>query len=141
LHKQKIHPKAACIFLRHPTSSPDQSGEQIMKTVYFKSGEAEWKYELDDEQYQEIIEGIEEDGTDHQELLDESFEILRDISIIEDDEMDEDDEIDQTISVAFLWYYFNNLPEDKGRIDGDIVVIEDDDGTGVSVLPAIDVIE
>lgn len=116
-------------------------GEFIMKTVYFKSGEAEWKYELDDEQYQEIIDNIEEDGTDHQELLDESFEILRDVSLIEDDEMDEDDQIDQTISVAFLWYYFNTLPEDKGRIEGDIVVIEDDDGTGVSVLPADDVIE
>ena len=112
-----------------------------MKTVYFKSGEAEWKYELDDEQYQEIIDGIEEDGTDHQELLEESFEILRDISIIEDDEMDEDDEIDQTISVAFLWYYFNTLPEDKGKIEGDIVVVEDDDGTGVSVLPASDILE
>jgi len=112
-----------------------------MKIVYFKAGEAEWKYELDDEQYQDIIDSLEEDGTDHQEMLDESLEILRDISVIADEELDEDDEIDQTISVAFLWYYFNSLPEGKGRIEGDIVVIEDDDGTGVSVVPALDVIE
>ena len=112
-----------------------------MKTVYFKSGEAQWKYELDDDQYQDIIDSIEEDGIDHQELLDDSLEILRDISIIDDDEMDEDDEIDQTISVAFLWYYFNTLPEGKGRILGDIAVVEDDDGDGVTVVAAADVVD
>jgi hypothetical protein len=109
-----------------------------MKTVYFKSGEAEWKYELDDEQYDEIIRSIREDGADPQAMLDECFEILRDVSVLDEEEMDEDDEIDQTISVAFIWYYFNTLPEDKGRITGDVVVIEDDDGTGVSILPASD---
>jgi len=112
-----------------------------MKIVYFKSGEAEWKYELNDEEYAEIIKGILEDGTDFEEMLDESLEILRDVSSLDDDEMDEDDQIDQTISVAFIWHYFNSLPEDQGRIDGDVVVIEDEDGTGVSVLSAEEAIE
>jgi len=112
-----------------------------MKTVYFKSGEAEWKYELEDEEFDNIIKGILEDGTDFDELLDESLEILRDISAMDDDEMDEDDQIDQTISVAFIWYYFNNLPEGEGRVEGDVALIEDEDGTGVSVLAATDIIE
>ncbi len=112
-----------------------------MKTVYFKSGEAEWKYELDDKEYDQIIEGILEDGTDFEEMLDESLEILRDVSAMDDEQLDEDDQIDQTISVAFVWHYFNSLPEDQGRIAGDIVVIEDDDGTGVSILSAEDAIE
>ena len=111
-----------------------------MKTVYFKSGEAEWKYELDDEEYQNIIDNILEDGTDFEEMLDDSLEIMRDMSAMDDEELDEDDQIDQTISVAFIWYYFNNLPEDKGRIDGDVVLVEDEDGSGVSVLAAEDVI-
>jgi hypothetical protein len=113
----------------------------MMKTVYFKSGEAEWKYELDDKEYDQIISGILEDATDFEEMLDESLEILRDVSSLDDDELDEDDQIDQTISVAFIWHYFNSLPEDQGRIDGDVVVIEDDDGTGVSVLSAEEAIE
>ncbi len=112
-----------------------------MKTVYFKSGDAEWKYELDDKEFDQIIHGILEDGTDFEEMLDESLEILRDVSSMDDDELDEDDQIDQTISVAFIWHYFNNLPEDQGRIEGDVVVIEDDDGTGVSVLSADEAIE
>jgi hypothetical protein len=111
-----------------------------MKTVYFKSGDAEWKYELDDEEYKNIIENILEDGTDFEEMLDDSLEIIRDMSALEDDEMDEDDQIDQTISVAFIWHYFNSLAEDKGRIDGDIVLVEDEDGSGVSVLSADEVI-
>ena len=53
----------------------------------------------------------------------------------------EDDQIDQTISVSFIWHYFNNLPEGQGRIEGDVVLIEDDDGAGVSVMAATDVIE
>ncbi|MDR3441371.1 hypothetical protein [Telmatospirillum sp.] len=112
-----------------------------MKTVYFKSGDAEWKYELDDKEHEQIIHGIIQDGTDFEEMLDESLEILRDVSAMDDDELDEDDQIDQTISVAFIWHYFNSLPEDQGRIDGDIVVIEDDDGTGVSILSAEEAIE
>ncbi len=112
-----------------------------MKTVYFKSGDAEWKYELEDEEHDQIIRGILDDGTDFEEMLDESLEILRDISSLDDDELDEDDQIDQSISVAFIWHYFNNLPADQGRIVGDVVVVEDDDGTGVSVLSADDAIE
>jgi hypothetical protein len=112
-----------------------------MKTVYFKSGEAEWKYELDDKEHEQIIQGILEDGTDFEEMLDESLEILRDVSAMDDDDLDEDDQIDQTISVAFIWHYFNTLPEDQGRIEGDIVIIEDEDGTGVSILSAEEAIE
>ncbi|HIJ38881.1 MAG TPA: hypothetical protein HPP80_08305, partial [Rhodospirillaceae bacterium] len=66
---------------------------------------------------------------------------LRDISAMDDDELDDDDEIDQTVSVSFIWHYFNSLPVDKGRIDGDIVLIEDDDGTGVSVMAAHEIIQ
>lgn len=112
-----------------------------MKTVYFKSGDAEWKYELDDEEHEQIIKGILDDGTDFEEMLDESLEILRDISDLDDDELDEDDQIDQTISVAFIWHYFNTLPENEGRIIGDIVLVEDEDGTGVSVMSVDDAFE
>ncbi len=111
-----------------------------MKTVYFKSGDAEWKYELDDEEFQNVIDNILEDGTDFEEMLDDSLEIIRDTASLDDDEMDEDDQIDQTISVAFIWHYFNSLPEDKGRVVGDVVLVEDEDGSGVSVLSAEDVI-
>ena len=112
-----------------------------MKTVYFKSGAAEWKYELDDQEHEHIVKSIIDDGTDFEEMLDESLEILRDISNLEDEELDEDDQIDQTISVSFIWHYFNNLPADQGRIHGDVVVVEEDDGAGVSVMAAHDVIE
>lgn len=112
-----------------------------MKTVYFKSGDAEWKYELEDEEHEQIIAGILEDGTDFENMLDESIEILRDISMMDEDDMDEDDLIDQTVSVAFIWHYFNALPEDSGKIEGDVVLIEDEDGTGVSVLSIDDIIE
>jgi hypothetical protein len=115
--------------------------ELPMKTVYFKSGDAEWKYELDDVEHEQIIKSIIEDGTDFEEMLDESLEILRDISAIDDEELDEDDQIDQTISVSFIWHYFNNLPEGNGRIEGDVVLIEDDDGSGVSVMAATEVID
>lgn len=112
-----------------------------MKTVYFKSGDAEWKYELENEEYDNIIKGILEDQTDPEEFLNDSLETLRDISALDDDELDEDDQIDQTISVAFIWYYFNTLPNDADRIDGDVALIEDDDGTGISVVPASELIE
>jgi hypothetical protein len=112
-----------------------------MKTIYFKSGDSEWKYELDDEEHDNIIQNILEDNPDFEEMLDDSLEVIRDISGLEEEEMDEDDQIDQTISVAFIWHYFNTLPEEKGRIIGDIVLVEDDDGNGVSVLAASDAIE
>jgi len=112
-----------------------------MKTVYFKTGEAEWKFQLEDSEYDQVIQSIIDDEIDRDEMRDESIEVLRDVSSLADDEMDEDDQMDQTISVSFLWYYFNTLPEDKGRIDGDIVLIEDDEGDGVSVLAASDITE
>ncbi len=112
-----------------------------MKTVYFKSGEAHWKYELEDEEYDNIIRNIQEDKPDVEEMLSDSLEILRDISAMDEDEMDEDDQIDQTISVAYIWYYFNHIAEGEAHITGDVALIEDDDGEGVTVLAAADVVE
>jgi hypothetical protein len=133
-------PSRFLLFSRRSLSFRHPIQESAMKTVYFKSGDAEWKYELDDEEYQNIIENILEDGTDFEEMLDDSLEIIRDMSALEEEEMDEDDQIDQTISVAFIWHYFNSLPEDKGRIVGDVVLVEDEDGSGVSVLAADEII-
>ncbi len=113
-----------------------------MKTVYYKSGEAEWKYELEDDQYDEIIEAILEDETDPEEMLQDSLEILRDVADLADDELTEDDVIDQTTSIAYLWYYFNSLPEgNAGRIEGDIVLLETEDGEGVAILSASEIAE
>ena len=111
-----------------------------MKTVYFKSGEVQLKYELEEDEYAEVIRNILEDDPDRNEMLNESLEIMRDLSSLSDEELDEDDQIDQTISVAFIWHYFNNLPADQGRIDGDVALIEDDDGTGISVMNAKDIV-
>lgn len=112
-----------------------------MKTVYFKSGRAEWKYELEDDEHEQIIKGIIDDGADFVDMLDESIEILRDLSQLDEEDLDEDDEIDQTVAVAFIWHYFNTLPKGANRIEGDIVLIEDEDGSGVSVLSADDLEE
>lgn len=111
-----------------------------MKTVYYKSGDAEWKYELEDDQYEEIIEIILEDNTDPEEMLQDSLEILRDVADLADDELTEDDIVDQTTSIAYLWYYFNTLPEgNPGRIEGDIVLLETDDGEGIAILAASEI--
>ncbi len=107
-----------------------------MITVYYKSGTAQWKYELEDSEHDHIIKNVLEDSPDITEMFDDSLEILRDISAMDEDEMDEEDEIDQTIAVSFLWHYFNHLTEGEDRIEGDIVLIEEDDGSGVTVLPA-----
>ncbi len=113
-----------------------------MKTVYYKSGEAEWKYELEDDQFDEIIEAILEDETDSEEMLQDCLEILRDVADLADDEMTEDDIVDQTTSVAYLWHYFNTLPEgNAGRIEGDIVLLETEDGEGIAILSAADISE
>lgn len=112
-----------------------------MKTVYYKSGDAEWKYELEDAEHDNIIENLIADKPDFEEMLQDSLEILRDLSAMDEDEIDEDDEIDQTISVAFVWHYFNNVPADKGGIEGDVVLIENDEGDGVMVCAATDVID
>ncbi|HSV28204.1 MAG TPA: hypothetical protein VLL76_01560 [Candidatus Omnitrophota bacterium] len=107
-----------------------------MITVYYKSGSAQWKYELDESEHDYIIKNVLEDKPDVEEMFDDSLEILRDVSAMSEDEMDEDDQIDQTIAVSYLWHYFNHLSPGEDRIEGDIVVIEDEDGTGVTVLPA-----
>jgi hypothetical protein len=111
-------------------------GAGSMITVYYKSGSAQWKYELEDSEHDHIIKNVLDDKPDINEMFEDSLEILRDVSAMDEDEMDEDDEIDQTIAVSFLWHYFNNLVDDTDRIEGDIVLIEDEDGTGVTVLPA-----
>lgn len=113
-----------------------------MKTVYFQSGDNQWKYELEDEEYEHIIANLlDEEDLDFEDMLDESLEVLRDLATVDDDEMDEEDQIDQTVSVAFIWHYFNSLPQDEGRIEGDVVLIENDDKSGVSVAAASEVIE
>lgn len=112
-----------------------------MITVYYKSGTAQWKYELDEAEHDYIIKNVLEDNPDMTEMFDDSLEILRDVSAMDEDEMEEEDQIDQTIAVSFLWHYFNNLTEDGDRIEGDIVIIEDEDGTGVTVLPATQLTE
>ncbi|HLO78966.1 MAG TPA: hypothetical protein VK196_21120 [Magnetospirillum sp.] len=112
-----------------------------MITVYYKSGNAQWKYELDEAEHDYIIKNLLEDNPDIEEMFDDSLEILRDVAALDEDEMDEDDQIDQTIAVSFLWHYFNHLSKSEERIQGDIAVIEEDDGVGVTVLPASDVVE
>jgi hypothetical protein len=112
-----------------------------MITVYYKSGDAQWKYELDESEHAYIIKNVLEDNPDLGEMFEDSLEILRDVSAMDEDEMDEDDQIDQTIAVAFLWHYFNNVTPSEERIQGDIVLVEDEDGTGVTVLPASDLVD
>ncbi|WP_142850808.1 hypothetical protein [Telmatospirillum sp. J64-1] len=112
-----------------------------MKTVYYKAGDAEWKYELEDEEHDNIINNLLQENADLEEMVNDSFEILRDLSSLDDDELDEDDIIDQTISIAVLWHYFNTVPPEGERLEGDIVVIENEDGDGVSIVAASDVIE
>ncbi len=112
-----------------------------MIIVYYKSGPAQWKYELDESEHDYIIKNVLEDNPDLDEMFDDSLEILRDVSAIAEEDMDEDDQIDQTIAVSFLWHYFNHLVEGDDRIQGDIVLVEDEDGTGVTVLPASDLVE
>jgi hypothetical protein len=107
-----------------------------MIAVYYKSGSTQWKYELDEAEYDYVIKNVLEDNPDTGEMFDDSLEILRDVSAMDESEMDEDDEVDQTVAVSFLWHYFNHLVEADDRIEGDIVIIEDEDGTGISVLPA-----
>lgn len=107
-----------------------------MITVYYKSGNAQWKYELDETEHAYIIKNVLEDNPNVDEMFDDSLEILRDVSAMDEDEMDEDDQVDQTIAVSFIWHYFNVLAKPDDRIQGDLVLIEDEDGTGVTVLPA-----
>lgn len=112
-----------------------------MIAVYYQSTTAQWKYELEDEEFRHIIANLMEEGVDVNELFDDSLEILRDVAGIEETEMDEEEEIDQTIAVAFLWEYFNNLAPENERIQGDIAIIEDEDEMGVNILPAAEIVE
>lgn len=112
-----------------------------MITVYYKSGSAQWKYELDESEHDYVIKNVLEDNPDLAEMFDDSLEILRDVSNMDESEMDEDDEVDQTVAVSFLWHYFNHLVEGDERIEGDIVIIEDEDGIGISVMPASELSE
>jgi len=107
-----------------------------MITVYYKSGNAQWKYELEESEHEYVIKNILEDNPDLTEMFDDSLEILRDISAMEEDELDEEDEIDQTIAISYIWHYFNHLADEADQIKGDIVLIEEEDGSGVTVLPA-----
>jgi len=107
-----------------------------MIAVYYDSGKAQWKYELENAEYDHIIKNVLQDYSDLTEAFDESLEILRDLAVIDDEEMDEDDEFDQMVAVAFLWHYFNTLCDEADRIEGDIVIIESEDGTDVTVMPA-----
>ena len=112
-----------------------------MITVYYKSSKAQWKYELDEGEHSYIIKELLEEQPDIKEMFEESLDILQEVSNLDEDEMDEDEQTDQTIAVAFLWQYFNHLAPVDERIEGDIAIIEDEDGTGVTVLPAASVLE
>lgn len=112
-----------------------------MIAVYYQSTTAQWKYELEDEEFRHIIANLMEEDVDVNELFDDSLEILRDVAGLDESEMDEEEEIDQTIAVAFLWEYFNNLAPEEERIQGDIAIIEEEDGTGVSIIPAAEIVE
>jgi len=107
-----------------------------MKTVFYQAGDAEWKYELEDSEFDHILTNLKEDQADLEEMMQDSLEILRDISALDDDELDEDDEIDQTISVAVIWHYFNSLPAEQGGVVGDVLLIENEEGDGVIVASA-----
>ncbi len=112
-----------------------------MITVYYKSSTAQWKYELDEEEHAYIIKNLMEEEPDFKEMFEESLDILQEVSGMDETEMDEDEQIDQTIAVAFLWQYFNHLAPEDERILGDIAILEDDDATGVTVVPAASVLE
>jgi hypothetical protein len=112
-----------------------------MIAVYYKSGSAQWKYELADDEYDYVITNVLADEPDTQEMFDDSLEILRDVSAMAEEDMDEDDQIDQTVAVAYIWHWFNKLAAPDDRIEGDIAIVEDEDGAGVTILPASDLVE
>jgi hypothetical protein len=112
-----------------------------MITVYYKSESNHWRYDLSDDEHAYIIKSLTDDKIDIQEMFEESLEILRDSAELDEDEMDEDEQIDQTVAIAFLWEYFNKLAPEDERIQGDIALIEEDDGEGVTILPASALIE
>lgn len=112
-----------------------------MITVYYKSNKAQWKYELEEDEHAYIIKNLMEEKPDIKEMFEESLDILQDLAGLDEEEMDEDEQIDQTIAVAFLWEYFNKLAPEDERIEGDIAILEDEDGSGITVVPAGSVLE
>ncbi len=112
-----------------------------MITVYYKSNKAQWKYELEESEHAYIVKNLLEENPDIKEMFEESLDTLQEVAGLDEDEMDEDEQIDQTIAIAFLWQYFNHLAPEDERIVGDIAILEDEDGTGVTVLPAGSVLE
>ena len=112
-----------------------------MITVYYKSAKAQWKYELEESEHAYIVKNLMEESPDIKEMFEESLDILQEVAGLDEDEMDEDEQIDQTIAVAFLWQYFNHLAPEDERISGDIAILEDEDGAGVTVVPAGSVLE
>ncbi len=107
-----------------------------MIAVYYQSSTAQWKYELDDEEFNSIIDDLKSEPMDLMEMFDDSLEILRDLAGLEDDEINEDEADDQAYAIAFLWEYFNHLATEEERIVGDVAILELDDGTGVTIVPA-----
>lgn len=112
-----------------------------MITVYYKSDKAQWKYELEEGEHAYIVKNLMEENPDIKEMFEESLDILQEVAGLDEDEMDEDEQIDQTIAIAFLWQYFNHLAPEDERIAGDIAILEDEDGAGVTVVPAGSVLE
>jgi hypothetical protein len=112
-----------------------------MITVYYKSSEAQWKYELENDEHAYIIKSLMDEKPDIKEMFEESLDVLQEAAGIDEEDMDEDEQIDQTIAVAFLWQYFNHLAPEGERIPGDIAILEDEDGNGVTIVAAESVLE
>ncbi|MGC2855391.1 hypothetical protein ACM64Y_07940 [Novispirillum sp. DQ9] len=110
-----------------------------MKTVYYKAGDAEWKYELDDEEFDGIVQALTQENADLEGMVDEALDILRELSAMDEEELTDDDIVDQTLAIAVLWHYFNSREADA--FDGDIVVIDNGDEEGATILSAKDILE
>ncbi len=110
-----------------------------MKTVYYKAGDAEWKYELDDQEFDSIVQALVQENADLEKMVDEALDILRELAAMDEDDLVEDDIVDQTLAVAVLWHYFNTRETDG--FDGDIVVIDAGDEEGATILSAKDILE
>ncbi|MFA7430489.1 MAG: hypothetical protein WCZ23_10065 [Rhodospirillaceae bacterium] len=111
-----------------------------MKTVYYKAGDAEWKYELDEQEFDSIVQALVQENADLEKMVDEALDILRELAAMDEDDLVEDDIVDQTLAVAVLWHYFNTREGDE-RFDGDIVVIDAGDEEGATILSAKDILE
>lgn len=110
-----------------------------MKTVYYKAGDAEWKYELEDDEFDGIVQALTQEAADLEGMVDEALDILRELSAMDEEELTDDDVVDQTLAVAVLWHYFNTREGDA--FDGDIVIIDNGEEEGVTILSAKDILE